>query len=189
MGKKKQAKLAESNERSEIVVTPVSKASEEHRVYVAEMGGWFVRTGNDERFEAGPPPKHPWEVDDEPAPAEPEHTPGAASPQVTIMVAPPEAEIAPAPREVRRRGVRKLTVPKASPQELMEISVIRQYQTDIRALDAQLKRKTWERSEVFNDLLKARTFTLDQLSEMFNIPRSTLYKMVKDFRDNPYNFS
>lgn len=187
MGKKKQARLAESNERSEVIVTPAPKAPEEYRMYAPEAGGWFIRTGNDERFEAGPPPKNPGEVDDEPAPAKPEHTPEAASPQV--MVAAPEAEVAPVPREVRRRGVRKLTVPKASPQEAIEIGVIRQYQTDIRALDAQLKRKTWDRSEVFNDLLKARAFTLDQLSEMFNIPRSTLYKMVKDFRDNPYNFS
>lgn len=186
MGKKKQSKLAESNERSEVVVLPTPKVPEEHRVYVAEAGGWFIRTGNDERFEAGPPPKNPGEVDDEPAPAKPEHTPEAASPQIEAA---PEATIAPVPREVRRRGVRKFTVPKASPQEAVEIGIIRQYQMEIRILEGKLKRKTWERSEVFNDLLKARTFTLDQLSEMFNIPRSTLYKMVKDFRDNPHNFS
>lgn len=204
MGKKKQARLAEANERSEAVTAPepevveeapeeVEEApaeEEEFRTYSWEAACWFIRKGTTERSEEGPPPEGelpPFgfvpaalsavEVV-EAAPAEPEHTPQGESAQVS------QARV----EAPRRRGNRGFVLPPAAPLDAMSIGVAADWHLSVNQAELVLERAIWKRGEAFNGLLKTRQFTLDQLSSMFGIARSTLYKQVKNFRDDPEKF-
>lgn len=205
MGKKKQAIVEESNERTtepKAPATPVIPPPSEQR-YPGHRG--FFRLSADGTDEWVPDP------DDEPAPAEPEHTPeapqrpvvqrtGLAGPQVARMVAERErqeavAVAAEAERNAQQQARRVISRTRPAktvetepedgryPGASMVFNAAMESHQQLVKLELRRDELIRDRSDMFESLLRRREYTLDQLSEIFGINRSTLYKMVKDFRD------
>lgn len=191
MGKKKQVNTPESIERAKQIAELGYDPNQGVR-YPGSKGTYYMlEATRDEIFVPDDEPEPEPEVvekeaepEPEAPPAEPEHTPKA-------IVRPVRPQLQ-AGRTLAPQRLMPALPPPPPPAETYHeviegsnlLYAARSYHEQLVKLEAQREAMICDRSEMFDAMLRNHEYTYDQLSEMFEIKRSTLYKMVKDFRDD-----